>query len=140
MEPEGAVEEQSRLKIIMRWIAVLPAAVLAYFLIQLAVGLSSYLRMGEGVDYWAQFINSIAGPYCLVWCGTKVAPSYKFETAMTLVVLHAIAGALLVTLLVVYQAASTGTIWWGIITGVIGIAASMVACLQFRYSDEGDSM
>jgi hypothetical protein len=127
------INKENRIKEWLRWIAVLPAAVGAYFGIQVLVGLGSYFTSGMDVDYLSQLICSIAGPYCLVWVGAKTAPRYRFVTALALAIVHAVANVLIVTLAVVFAKRDSTSIWWIVVCGIAGVTASIVACIQFRY-------
>ncbi len=90
------------------------------------------------MDYWSQFISSIAGPYCLVLVGAKTAPRYRFITALALAIVHAIANGSIVTLAVVFAKRHSTSIWWLVACGIAGVTASVVACIQFRYKEDGD--
>jgi len=122
----------SKLTCVLRWIAVLPAAVGAYCAIQVLVGLASYFNSGMNVDYWSQLICSIAGPYCLVWVGAKISPRHRFATALTLVIVHAVVNILIVTLALVVTKRDLTSLWWPVVCGIAGITASILACMQFR--------
>jgi hypothetical protein len=121
----------------LRWAAVLPAAIASYLGIQFVIALFRGLEDGfaERPDYKSQFICSIIGPYFLVWAGAKTAPRFRFVTALALTVLYAIANGSLATLAVMrgYQ---SGPLWWLIINGVVGIVATIVACLQMRKEED----
>ncbi len=122
----------------LRWVAVLPAAIGAYFGVQIAVGLVMVFENGldDSPDYKSQFICSIVGPYFLVLAGSKTAPKFRFVTALTLTVLHAIYSGALVTLLMVRGVSQSVSPWWLILSGVIGIIASIVACIQMRKEED----
>ncbi len=84
----------------LRWTLVLPVAVIAYFAIQVVVGigserlpLSDYLQ-----DSASQLINSILGPWAFVYPSSKIAPVGKsFQTAVFLTTLFFI-----ITIVMVY--------------------------------------
>ena len=86
-------------------------------------------------DGYAQFINSILGSYYFVWAGSKVAPKHNFFVGIILAVIHAgIIGSLL-TVAVIYQAKSS-PLWWLILTSIIGVVSTIVACVQLKEEDE----
>lgn len=122
----------------LRWIGVLPAAIGAYAGIQILVGLSSCLRVGMDVDYWSQFLCSAAGPYCLVWAGAKTAPRFRFVTALTLAIVHAVACGSIITLAMCLANSNSTSLWWALVCGAAGIVATMAACIPFRHDEEGD--
>jgi len=126
------IKKENRIAMLLRWIAVLPIAIVAFFGVQILVSLVSFLRSGMEVDYLSQFICSIVGPYFLVLVGAKTAPSYRFITALVLVIIHAIADSSIVTLAVVIAERQPTSIWWIILCSIVGVIASMLACLQFR--------
>jgi uncharacterized membrane protein HdeD (DUF308 family) len=122
----------------LRWLAVLPAAIGAYFAVQIAVGIAMGFVNGfdDRPDYQSQFISSIVGPYFLVLAGAKTAPTFRFVTALTLTVLHATFNGSLVTLAIVQDLRQSFSLWWLILCGVVGIIASIVACVQMRKEEE----
>lgn len=122
----------------LRWLAVLPAALGAYFGIQLVIGLARGLEDGfaDRPDYKSQLICSILGPYFLVWVGAKTAPRFRFVTALTLTVLHAIAAGSLVTIGIVQGLLQSGALWWLIICSVVGFVGTIVLCVQMRKGDD----
>ena len=125
----------------LRWSAVLPAALLSYFGVQVAVALARGIEDGfaERIDYKSQFICSIIGPYVLVWVGAKTAPQYRFVTAMSLAALHAAALGSIATLGIVYDAVDSGAMWWLIACSVVGTIATIVACVHVRRLETPDN-
>lgn len=138
---ETTIEQgnQTTLVEVFRWIAVIPAAAGAYIGIQLFFAVVSLFRDGvtEGDDYWTQFINSIAGPYCFVIAGSKTAPKHKAVTAISLAVVFGVINGVVATLAAVRGGAQTGRFWWVIATTIVGIAASIAASVQV-YREEVD--
>ena len=134
----GFVQNRNVLLEGLRWVAVLPAGLGAYFGIQIVVGLFRSLDSGfdDRPDYWSQFISSIAGPYCLVLAGAKTAPRYRFVTALTLTVLHGFVNGSLVTLAIVLAWRQSASLWWLILCCAVGIIASIVACIQMRREED----
>jgi uncharacterized membrane protein HdeD (DUF308 family) len=126
----------------LRWVAVLPAAIGAYFGVQIVVGLAMVYANGldDSPDYKSQLICSIVGPCSLVLAGAKTAPKFRFVTALTLTVLHAIYSGALVTLAMVRVATQSASLWWLILSGVIGIIASIATCIQIRKEEDNSSV
>jgi uncharacterized membrane protein HdeD (DUF308 family) len=85
-------------------------------------------------NWWCQFVNSIAGPYCLVWAGVKVAPKHAFIVAVVLTVLFAIANGVVLTMVIITGRYSD-TLWWLIISSVLGIIATIYACVHFHQEE-----
>ena len=123
----------------VRWILVLPAAIAAYVLVTLVVGIASELAASEIVmhrassqslgfkNFLSQLINSITAPVGFVYLGAKVAPSHRFITA---VVLASAFGCL--TLVVTYLGVAEGVVWWLILSSVLSIVAVVVTCIVIR--------
>lgn len=122
----------------LRWVAVLPAAIGAYIAVQIAVGVVMVFENGldDGPDYKSQLICSIVGPYFLVLAGAKTAPRFRLVTALTLTVLHAAFSCCLIMLVIMSGRSQAASLWWLILSSVIGITASIIACIQMR--KEGD--
>ncbi len=125
----------------LRWLAVLPAAVGAYLGVQLAISFCRGLEDGfsHNPDYWCQFINSVAGPYCLVLAGAKTAPRHQFITSLVLAIVYATLIVAVVTLFLVQvqNAYQSTAFWWLLICETAGIIAAIGVCLQLR-DEEGE--
>lgn len=111
----------------LRWLLVLPAAVSAFFAIQLVMAVVTWFEP----DRWSQFINSIAGPFCFVYAGAKVAPKNSVAVAVVLTVICAVFYAVVVTLGLIARVADSEV--WVILTSTVAIAAAIVACLQIHH-------
>lgn len=111
----------------LRWVLVVPAAIGAYCGIQIVVAIGNSLTPIPEVflNIFCQFVNSVAGPYCLVWAGAKTAPSNNFVVAIVLTVIHAILNGVVVTLGIVSGAYSAGYIAWLILSCILGITATI---------------
>ena len=122
----------------MRWIAVLPAAVGAYFGIQIFVALGSSFGLGSESlsNVWCQLVNSIAGPYCFVYAGAKTAPTQRFITAIGLTVLFSLVNGAILVLALQNQGRLTTPLWWLITCTVIGVIATIVCCVQFHQGED----
>ena len=121
----------------LRWTLVLPVAVIAYFAIQVVVGigserlpLSDYLQ-----DSASQFINSILGPWAFVYPSSKIAPAGKSsQTAVFLTTLFFIITIVMGYILL--RADITGhPTWWFVVTGLVSLGSVVMACRQVRRGD-----
>ena len=121
----------------LRWIAVLPAAIGAYFGIQVVVAIANSLGPGPEslINLWCQFINSIAGPYCFVLAGAKTAPFHRFVTAVVLTVLFSLANGVLLTLVLTSQRQFSTPLWWFVTSVIIGLLAAIVACVKVHHQE-----
>src|SRR5262245_20806274 len=120
----------------LRWIAVLPCALGSFLVVQIAVAVAhGFLELVGGLspivsmmgDYFPQLCNSAAGPYALVWAGSRVAPTHKAVTAATLAVMVAIMAAAGLILAVVNPQLTQrpGGMLWLIVTGVVSVGAAI---------------
>ena len=122
----------------LRWILVLPAAIGAYAGIQIVVIVGNTFCPGPQVfiQYFCQFVNSVAAPYCFVLAGARTAPRYRLVAAIALVVVLAVLYGSVTTLAVVqgrmgvYDQLHSDPLWWVITSSIIGIVASGAACLH----------
>lgn len=73
---------------IIRWIAVLPCAIVAALLSLLPLHILLYLIFIRFVEVYPKMPERILTPAILsgvfIWVGSKVSPSYKLETAVAL--------------------------------------------------------
>ena len=122
----------------MRWILVLPAAVGAYFSVQIAITLVNLLQdffWSMGSERWTQLINSIAGPAAFVWCGTKTAPKYRANVSIIL----ATASSCVLIGLVVFMFCKARTydfeFWWIVISASAGVFGA-IASAAYIHSEE----
>ncbi len=142
------------LKKILRWVAVLPAALLAFiavmFLIHGMALLAHWLALwalgntavnflelsAEAIE---RFGDAFFAPFTLMYVGTHVAPRFKFIAGIVLTLLNAYISALIVSLL--YPAAPHGrTIedsWFRItLLFVLWVAAVVSALVEARKADK----
>jgi hypothetical protein len=118
---------------VLRWILVLPAAVGAYFLVQIANGFVTWMLPGF-FNWPIQLFNSWAGPIALVVIAAKVAPAHKFIVAVAITITHAIILAILVTLECLSPNVSIPG-WWLIVCALAGVAGTLVACVGISKDD-----
>jgi len=118
----------------LRWILVLPVALLSYFAIQVLVGIQSDTLPlpGSIQDLWSQGVNSVVGPWAFVFVGAKMAPPPRaFETAVTLGVVYGMfTGA--VAILALLNSNRVHNPLWLTTAGALGVLAVIGTCLHFR--------
>lgn len=128
---EAWEKEQARrarretLKGILRWIAVLPAAVGTYFIVQVISALGNFAVPAVLVQLW----NSIMPPIVLVVVGAMVAPGHKFATALVLTILHAAAWTFLITFIWARGVSVSAPLWYLILCGLLGVGATVATCV-----------
>jgi len=116
----------------LRWGLMLPVTLAAYILIQLGVGLASEaLPYPDNVQNWfSQFLNSLLGPWALVYTGAKRAPRGRaLHAAIGLAVLCGLI-TLAVNVMAFTVRSTTHPSWWLVGTSVITLFVVVVSCLQ----------
>jgi len=124
------MKQQSTATVILRWIAFLPAAFLAGWLVWVVVAWGNRLTMGmTGVDSsgfiaraFIEFISHAALGAAFVYFGARVAPSHKKPVAYGLTAMgFLMAGGLAVTAVL---AANYWSVWAGLClsVGLVGAA------------------
>lgn len=129
----------------IRWLLVVPGAVVAYFAVSIAVGILSELdplwsNRSEGVrNFVSQLANSIVAPISFVYAGSRVAPTHRFIVS---VMLASAFGCITIGgvawLLVYHKVEGTfiseghvlGT-WWLVVSGAISVIAAGGTCTKF---------
>jgi hypothetical protein len=108
----------------LRWIAVLPAAILGSLIVQTINALLGYFVPDVLMQIW----NSWSGFLAFVLAGFYVAPKNKFITALVLTVLYSVfIGAFLVLGL---NPRYHGTpAWLLIVCGVLSLVGATMSCL-----------
>jgi hypothetical protein len=135
------------LKAALRWIAVLPAALLAAIIVMFPVhwgvqGLRYYEGednsfMGIPLDTLERFADVFFVPYAFLFVGSYVAPRFKLIT--TIILLIVLIGGLTSALLWLHSAGRYLTVdsWFGFgIRVILWIAAACSALLQARQADK----
>ena len=130
ISPDVPAKRQSQLIPILRWIAVLPAAVGAFFGIQLLLILMNAMTEPRWSDWWLQLINSAASSYCFVYAGAATAPKHKFVVGIVLAILFGIFIVAIAT--AGFFIKTTDPLWWLILAGVISLIAAIVAVVKVR--------
>lgn len=73
---------------VLRWIAVLPGAIVAAVLSLIPLHLILYIVLMRFVEVYPEMPERILGPALLsgvfVWAGSRISPVFKFETAVVL--------------------------------------------------------
>ncbi|CAN5335726.1 hypothetical protein BH20ACI1_BH20ACI1_03540 [soil metagenome] len=73
---------------ILRWIAVLPGAIIAVILSLIPLHLILYIIFTKFVEVYPETPERILAPALIsgvfIWVGSQISPTYKFETAIVL--------------------------------------------------------
>ena len=121
-----------RTKTVLRWIAVLPAALGAYAGVALLTVTSQYIFQDS--EIYGDFISAILAPAAFVIVGANVAPQHKLITAISLTVLHAMLLASLFGFIAygvfMMQIKLTHPIWWDATRAIISIVTTIAVCLE----------
>lgn len=125
----------------VRWILVLPAAIVAYIAVQVLIivlgAISGFLNEGGWPNWLYQLVNSAAGPYASVAAAAWIAPRAKFPTSVVIGVLNVLL-ALALILEALSKAAEQSDTWLLLaLAGVLGVASSGFACYQVRLEQRG---
>ena len=121
----------------LRWILVLPGAVGAYLGVGLLVGLSSEeLPLPDAIqDWYSQAMNSVVGPWVLVYAGARIAPrGRRFVTSVVLAVLFGVLTGAIAPLGLLLEHRSH-PYWWFAVSAIAGIVTVIVACVQVQRSE-----
>ena len=112
----------------LRWLLVLPSAVVAFFLIQLVVIIGGFLSDNKLPDWAYQLINSAASGYAFVGAAAWMAPGRKFVVAIVHTVVVTVFGVLIV-LVAIAQSGRQSDSWLLLLAaGVLTVAGGGVAC------------
>lgn len=117
-------------KATLRWALVIPAAVGAYFGVQIAIALVNGLQdffWSTGSDRWTQLVNSIAGPCAFVWYGARTAPKFRAVVAACLAALITEIMVILFAFVCWCQTEKGFEFWWLAGALVVGVIASVVS-------------
>ncbi len=103
----------------------------------------------------SQLFGTVLGPFALVYAGAAVAPRHRLGAAIGLATLHALFAVSMVFWVTSMTGASAGStvvwdfghgldkqtdpMWWILLSAVLGIASTIVACVavdrRFREDD-----
>lgn len=93
------IQKQKNVYVILRWIAVIPASFLSFYISYMIVKGANYLMMkmymGSGDDSWVieyilPLISGATASYFYIICGAYVAPAFKKITGLILLILFTI--------------------------------------------------
>ena len=119
---------------LLRWIAVLPAAILTAVVVQLVAAIGGIFVADWLSQAWSRWIV----PAALVVGGVYTAPKFKFVVALILTVLVA-SLEFLMGFLVLTDALNPPagvSKWWFIVNAVIGIAAPIYICASLHHDPD----
>lgn len=111
---------------------MVPAAVAAFFVIQIGPVISGYFLSLP--DFAIQAYNSALGSFALIAAGALTAPRWRFATALVLA-----AAALALSVYLVLRAPGLGK-WkfaWLVVCVVLGAASSAYACIAIWKHERG---
>ncbi len=123
--------------VVLRWLLVLPAAVVAFLVANLLLIFWNMLSPSFATmsPRWVQFISSIIGAYMFVVVGTLVAPTKKNIVAIILTVLLAMLCAAITTLAIV-KGPGSDPLWLLVVCLIASIVAAIVACAKIVLGGE----
>jgi hypothetical protein len=119
----------------LRWLAVLPGAVAAFAVAQLAVILGSLFVTLP--DFLIQLWSAWVCPVAFLYAGIHIAPKYKFVVALILTTL--LTGMMFVIVFLVLAGSYTPrdvNKWWFLFTCLAGIVAPIWMCASLHHEDE----
>jgi hypothetical protein len=123
-------KSQSMMVTALRWIAVLPAAVAAFAVVQLLIILANSITTNGYADWFLQLANSFAGAYAFVFAGAHTAPKRQYMVGIVLAVLFS---AFIIGLMVLRWFIKTSDpFWWLALAGVISLVALVAAVIQLK--------
>jgi hypothetical protein len=116
----------------LRWIAVLPGAIIGFVLAQLAV---IVMLMP---DFLGQLWSAWVCPIAFILAGVYIAPKFKFVVALILT-------ALMIAMMsiTIFFALLSGDIpgnankWWFLVTCIAGLVAPIWVCAKLHRDEEG---
>jgi hypothetical protein len=121
----------------LRWLLVLPAAA-GSWLAALLLCNGFFVATPFILPEWAkQLIAPGVTSAAFVYCGAKAAPSFRFVTALTLTVLHAMIYTIIfMFVLQADQRFRAAPMWWMLITLIPSLAATIGVCVALKNEDE----
>jgi hypothetical protein len=130
LSPTVPEKRPSPLVPVLRWIAVLPAAVGAWIGIQLLIILANAMVTPRWSDWWLQLINSAASSYAFVFAGAATAPKHNFIVGIVVAILYGIFMVVIIT--AGFFIKTSDPLWWLILSGVISLVAAIAAVAKLR--------
>src|ERR1700685_1471742 len=118
----------------LRWLAVIPAAALAYAFLQLLfIFLSVLLAVPPSWNrILTQVIATIVCPYYFVFIGSKVAPTARLFVAIGLTVILASFYGFVMVLGLTLHVTPNDPLWYVIASLLVGVASGVVAVLRIH--------
>jgi hypothetical protein len=119
---------------VLRWIAVLPGAIAAFLVAQVAVLIAGlFVSLPDVV--W-QFWSAVVCPIAALNAAIVIAPKFKFAVALAITTL--LTGTMFVIIFMVlsgfYRPGSVNK-WWFLITCAAGIIAPIWTCISLHHGD-----
>jgi len=119
--------------VIFRWVAVLPAAIVACLLIQVIAALA--MTMSGLPDFYQQFVNSLCMGAAFVYVSMRIAPSHQFVTGLVMAAVFVVANTVLTTLALEHGVWS----WWQVVCTLAGVASAVATAFvcrdEFEYQE-----
>ena len=118
-----------------RWVAILPGAIIAFAVAQIAVVIGSLFAPVPDFD---SIVEQLSVPVCFVYAGVYIAPRLKFVVALVLTTL--LTGIMFVIVFLVLTGAYVPSYinkWWFLFTCVAGIVAPIWICNSLHHDEEG---
>jgi hypothetical protein len=130
-EASAVLRSFERLPAWLRWILVVPAALLSWVVVQLPVALLT--ETGTLPDSWrdpaSQLANSVIPPFLLVWVAAVLAPRQPFVVALAVTVLHALFIGVVIGMRLFSPVRFTVPVLWLVATGLISIVTTIMVTL-----------
>jgi hypothetical protein len=118
---------------ILRWIAVLPGAIVCAAVAQVIAVIGGLFTP----DWMAQAWSSWTVPVAFVIGGAYIAPKFKFVVALVLTIVVTGLTFLLAFLVLTNAIAPSNTNkWWFLVTSLIGIVGPIWACVSLHNEPE----
>ena len=120
----------------LRWIAVLPGAIVAFLIAQVAVIVGSFFMPLP--DFLAQLWSAWVCPIAFILAGVYIAPKFKFVVALILTAL--MTGMIFVTIFIVLSSGhvpGNANKWLFLFTCIAGLVAPIWVCAKLHHDEEG---
>jgi len=131
-------ELKTKVILVIRWLAILPGSIAAFFLTQVltTIVITIAYLCGDYLWDWLfrydqahQLVNSITGAIAFIWVGTKIAPKYRLVVAIGLTGLFS--GFVILSLFVETCLRLTHyPLKWFIIYGLVSVVAAIFTCAE----------
>jgi hypothetical protein len=115
---------------VLRWVAVLPAAIGAWIGVQLLVILANAAVIPRWSDWWLELINSAMSSYAFVYAGAATAPKHNFIVGIVVAILYGIFMVVIIT--AGFFIKTSVPLWRLVLSGVISLVATIAAVVKLR--------